>query len=471
MKKIVRDEILKSDYVAIADDRGNKITFKELAEKAEEIGQYVRTRSLIFLLCDHHRETLEFIYEVLYLNIVPLLLPQDIARELLDPLLERYQPQYIYCSKSHELGGRYGCAMEFQEHALFRTDASDCPVHPDVALLLSTSGTTGSAKLVKISYDNLYDNAKYGCIHLDIQAGQKALSPLPFHYAYGISFCAWHWHCGATVLTTEKPVISREFQEFFTRERVNNFAATPYTYQVLQKLQFWSPEKLDSLRFAISSGAQMTENEQRALISVMKEKFWIGYGQTECIGILLGTNFSEDNIKVGSVGRPFDNVKVIKDPETGEMLIKSRCVCMGYANAGEDLACGDVNQGLLHTGDVFMQDEEGYIYLKGRLKRYVKVLGKRISLDDLADYLGNKYPCAEFACTGADNHICIYHTKPEKDAEDEIRTLLDRNMNIPSKFVFCYALDRLPREGSGKIAYSKLRETDERNGREDFKRL
>lgn len=471
MKKIVRDEVLESSYVAIADDRGNQVTYKELAEKAVEISRYVNTRSLIFVLCDHHSETLAFIYKILYLNIVPLLLPQDMDIELAVRLLERYQPQYIYCNRNHTLSGMYGCTMEFREHALYRTEAPDCPVHPDVALLLSTSGTTGSAKLVKISYDNLYDNAKYGCIHLGIQSGQKALSPLPFHYAYGISFCVWHWHCGATVLTTEKPVISREFQEFYIRERVNNFAATPYTYQILQKLQFWSPEKLDALHFAISSGAQMTEKEQRALISVMKEKFWIGYGQTECIGILLGTNFNENDIKIGSVGRPFDNVKVIKDAETGEMLIESRCVCMGYANTREEIAYGDVNQGLLHTGDVFRQDEEGYIYLMGRLKRYVKVLGKRVSLDDLADYLGNQYPCAEFACTGTDNHICIYHTKLEKDLEDKIRTLLDRNLNIPSKFVFCYALDRLPRESSGKIAYSRLKETDEKNGGEDPKHM
>lgn len=66
MKKIVRDEVLESSYVAIADDRGNQVTYKELAEKAVEISRYVNTRSLIFVLCDHHSETLAFIYKILY---------------------------------------------------------------------------------------------------------------------------------------------------------------------------------------------------------------------------------------------------------------------------------------------------------------------------------------------------------------------------------------------------------------------
>lgn len=484
MRKIIQNEILYSNYTAIADDKGNRRTYKELAEKAAEVGKSLETRSFIFILCDHHIETVEIIYEILFLNIVPLLLPADLDRKLLDQLVKIYQPQYIYCADGQGMEKENIVVMRFEKHTLWKTNAEGCIIHSDLALLLSTSGTTGSAKLVKISYDNLYDNAAYGGIHLKIQRGQKALSPLPLSYAYGISFCIWNWHWGATILTTEESVLSREFRNFFVREKVNNFAATPYTYGILQKLRFWNDETLEQLNFAISSGAQLSENEHKSLVLDMKDKFWIGYGQTECIGIVLGTNFQEKNIRIGTVGRAFDNVEVIADPETKEMVIKSKCVCMGYANNKAELAEGDVNQNILHTGDVIHIDENGYIYLKGRLKRYVKILGKRIGLDELSNYLEEQYPDVEFACVGTDDSINIYYTGTDKKAEDinnenksienrdrEIQGLLERSMKIPSGFVHCFVLDKLPRSGSGKIAYTKLRELGEKNERKSFENM
>lgn len=462
-KIFLRDEVISADYTAVADDLGNRITYRELKDKAEILERHLEERSLLFLLCDHQMETAEFIYEVLYLNMVPILLPEEIDGEMLEHLFTVYRPQYIYCNKSHEIGRGYGHEMELENHVLLKTGEEKCILHPETAMLLSTSGTTGSAKLVKLSYDNLYDNAEYGCFHLQIRPGQKGLSPLPFNYAYGISFCLWHWHCGATVLVTQESIFSRRFQEFYIREKVNNFAATPYTYRILQKIKFWDSEKAAFLNFAISSGAQMEKKEQSSLVSILKNKFWIGYGQTECIGIVIAASFDEHNLKLGTIGRAFDNVKIILENETKEMLIKSKSVCMGYASYRSQLEEGDVNHGLLHTGDVASIDCEGYIYLQGRLKRYVKVLGKRVSLDDIGNYLDNKYENIEFACIGTDDNIVIYHTGPQDGIEEKIRKLLDKNMNIPFKFVSCRYIKELPRNESGKIAYARLKERSHDN--------
>lgn len=462
MRTVIRNEVLHSAYIAIKDERGNEITYRELAEKAGGLGQYMEGRSLLFFLCDHQMETVELLYEILYINAVPLLLPEDIDPELLDKLFRLYAPRYLYCKKTREESKVYHHGIELSDHVLLETGNKNFSIHPDIALLLSTSGTTGSSKLVKLTYDNLYDNAKYGCTHLNIRCGQKGASPLPLHYAFGLSFCLWHWYCGATMLLTESPVLSREFQEFYKKEQVNNFAATPYTYRMMEKIQFWDQEKAGFLNFAISSGAYMAEKELTSLVSALKDKFWIGYGQTECFGIVLATNFKKDEIKIGTVGKAFQNAEVLLDKETDEMLIKSKSVCMGYADCQEDLADSELDQGILHTGDVAYIDEEGYIYLRGRLKRFVKILGKRVSLDDLADHLSNKYPNVEFACIGTDDHILIYHTDPEKDASEKIQTLLDQHMKIPSRFISCIYLDEIPRNQAGKIAYDRLKGTKER---------
>ncbi len=463
MRTVIRDEILHSTYIAIADDRGNTITYREMAQKAEALKKYIEGRSLIFFLCDHQIETVELLYEILYINVVPLLLPDDMDGELLDKLSKIYEPQYLYCKRSHGACKGYRHGIEMADHVLLETGYKKYPIHPDVALLLSTSGTTGSSKLVRLTYDNLYDNAKYGCIHLGIQCGRKGLSPLPLYYAFGLSFCLWHWHCGATMLFTESPVFSRGFQEFYRKEGVEDLAATPYTYRMLEKIQFWDQEKVGSLNFAISSGAYMPEKELVRLVSVLKDKFWIGYGQTECIGIILATNFDESRLKIGTVGKAFQNAEILTDHETGEMLIKSKSVCMGYANSKEGLAGDDVNQGLLRTGDVVHIDEEGYIYLRGRLKRYVKILGKRVSLDDLADRLIDKYPSVGFACTGEDDHIHIYHTDPVAGADERIRSLLDQHIKIPARLVSCTYLEEIPRSQTGKIAYDRLKGSSERD--------
>lgn len=455
MKTIIRNEVLLSDIPAIKDDKGNRITYKKLAEKADTIQHYIEERSLIFILCDHEMETVEFIYMAIYLNRIPLLLGSDIDKEMLDNLIKIYKPQYIYCSRAREIARDYSRGMELKNHVLLRTGEKRYEIHSDVALLLSTSGTTGSAKLVKLSYGNLYDNAEQVCLHLGIQSGQKGITPLPLNYAYGISFCVQHWHCGATVLITEELAISQKFCDFYTREKANNFAATPYTYHMLQKIKFWDQEKIEFLHCAMSAGAQMSEEEQQKLATVMKDKFWNMFGMTECTGVVLGT---AGNNRPGSVGKAFGNIEATAECETNELIIKSKSVCMGYASHRRQLANGDENQGILHTGDIISIDDEGYIYLKGRQKRYVKILGKRISLDDIENYLNNKFPNIEFACIGTDNRVFIFHNEKESILNKEILILLDRSMKIPPQFISIIFLKNIPRNTTGKVDYRGLEE-------------
>lgn len=457
MKRIVRDEVLQSEQIAIVDDRGRKATYRQLAERAKKLSAYMEERSLIFILCDKQMETVEFLYEVIYLNRIPLLLQADIQEELLAYLISIYRPQYIYCRKGHAMARRYSEEIALETHMLAATGFPRYPFHPDVALLLSTSGTTGSSKLAKISYENLYNNAEYACMHLGMKSGQKGISPLPINYTYGIAFCFWHWHCGAALLVTEEPVIGKKFREFFKREGANNFAATPYTFRMLDKVKFWESEILNTLHFAMSGGAQMSESDQVYMISVLKEKFWIGYGQTECTCIISAMNFDEDNIKLGSIGKAFDNMKVILDVETNELCIKSKSVCMGYANDMEDMKDGDGNHGMLRTGDVAYIDEDGCIFLRGRLTRYIKILGKRTSLDDIEKYLANNFPDIECACTGKDDHITIFCKKGEEWLKKEMLSTLALGLKIPAQFISFRYMEKIPRNEAGKITYAEMR--------------
>ncbi len=460
MKTIIPSEILRSDRIAIADNKGNKITYKALADKAEKLIHGLAERSLIFCLCDHQMETVEFLYEAIYLNQVLFLLENKADRETLERLMDVYGPQYIYCSKSYEPGESYDTVFELENHVLLKTGREGYPIHPDVALLLSTSGTAGSSKLVKLSYENLMDNAKHMCMHLHIKSGQKGITPMAIHYVYGLTFYLWHWYCGATMLVTDSLLMSREFQEFYVKEKANNFAATPFYYETLQRIDFWDSEKTEYLNSAVIGGARMSKKLQDELVFVLKDKFWTLYGQTEC-PIALAVNMGNKEIKYGSIGKPLNNIEIEVDRDTKELLVKGKSVCMGYANNREQLADGDENHGVLHTGDLVDLDDDGILYLRGRKSRYIKILAKRVGLDDVENYLSSRFSGVEFACVGTDDHLYIFYTGTKHKLDEEISVLLNRNMQIYPEFVFCRHIERMPRTRSGKIAYAGLMERKE----------
>lgn len=462
MNRVVRDDVLFSDRIALRDDCGKQMSYLELYRESEILTCCMKARSLVFVLCDHKLETLAFLYETITQNRVPLLLGRDINREFLDKLIQLYQPSYIYCSKEHDLVKEYLVVLEKEFHALLKVNEETISVHPDVAVLISTSGTTGSPKFVKLSYANLFFAAKGAGEHFHIQSGMKGITLLPIQSVYGFSVFLWHWHCGATMLLTEHSVISRQFRELFESEAIEHFAGVSFTYQMLERVQFWNKRICKNLHWAMSGGSQMSEIQQEKMISVLGDKFWIAYGQTESTSAFAGTNFSSNAIKWKTVGKPFENATLCISEYTGELIVEGPCVCMGYALCAADLVKEDVNQGVLYTGDVAHIDEDGDIFLKGRLKRFVKILSKRISLDEVEVFLNNRYPNDTFACCGVDDRIEVYYTVQGKEMfskemfSKEIKGLLEQMMKIPAKFVHCYPISEVPRNKTGKIQYSEL---------------
>lgn len=466
MKKIFREEVIFSNDVAIIGEQGERITYKELAERAELYKDCMEERSLVFVLCDRQVETVEFLYELFLLNRVPLLLAEDIHPKFLEELLMQYHPQYIYCNRQNKIVNRLEPVIEMQGHVLFRTGYERISLHHELALLLSTSGTTGSSKLVRISYENLFDNSEFACRHLNIEKGQKGVTVLPLNYTYGLSFYMWHWHCGAAVLVTDRMVLDNRFKDFYVREKANNFAAVPETFQMMRRVQFWEKDMLEYLHFAMSGGGQMSARDQIQMVSALKEKFWIGFGQTECTCIVSGTNFIGGKMRLETIGKAFSNMNVWLDRETDELIVKSRSVCLGYAEGIEDLAVGDQNRGILHTGDAAYIDEDGYLYLKGRLKRYIKILGKRVSLDEMEKVIKNEFFLDDLVCVGWDDHVTIFYSERDKSGtECQVRQFLDRELKIPQKFIQCFFLEEIPKNNAGKVQYEKLKELA--NGKKD----
>lgn len=445
------DEIKLSDHIAVKDDKGNQISYRQLYEAALNMDEYKGNRVLTLVYCDNSFENLTMVLKLFFLGQPMLLLPQNSDIAFRNDIMERFQPFYFW--EKGDLKKADGESNVFYE------------IHPELALLLSTSGSIGKPKLTRISYLNIAEELRIGAGEYHICERQKFMRILPIEHAFGLACCLYHWNVGGCVVTTDAPVMSDQFDHLYDEERIQNIAGIPFHYSILLKKGFWQDKgRISRLNCAANGGAKLDERNRYALISLLQEKFVISYGQTESMGTIATAAFKNPNAKPGTVGRSVPGVKVSVD-EKGELYIESPTVCMGYALDYKDLGKGDENQGIIATGDLAAIDEDGYIFLKGRIRRFVKILGNRIGLDEIETLLRTNFPGYEFACTGENDELNIFFKRTDEyDLEDLCRKVLFKKADVPLSMIHCYLVEEFPRSSAGKILYSALNEVHKLSG-------
>lgn len=475
----LRDTSGISGRTAIEDAFGNLYTYGQLESLGAQYRAMVPERSLALMLCDYSLESVAFYYCLMANHAVPILAEKNLKQDFLQRMILTYEPQFVWCSLETGKGLRdlISCTV-FQtgEHLLLQTAFGACQMNPRLALLLTTSGTTGSVKLVRLSYENLRCNIRACSEKIGICKEDRAITTLPMHYCYGLSILHMHWMAGACVCVTKYSLLNAKFWEFFEKARVTNFAGVPYTYDMLRQIGFLD-KRYESLRFMTQAGGKLSEKRQMEFGAKLREKgvkLYLCYGQTEGTTYLSVLDSEKVTDKLGSVGAPIPGMSAdISDEDTfdtagvmpparrqafegreGELVCRGPSVCLGYALCKSDLARGDDNLGCLHTGDVVYLDEDGDIFIKGRKSRFVKILGARVSLDEVETALAGRFAGVKFACTGEDNQIWIYYTA--EGMEEEIRKYCGRELSVSGKFIQCCFMERLPYGGNGKIRYGEL---------------
>ncbi len=437
------DEIKWSDNIAIKDDKENLVSYRQLYKAALGMEEYWDKRILTLIYCDNSFENLVMVLKLLFLRQPMLLLSKNSDSSFRKDILERFQPSYLW--EKGELKKADNGSDVFYE------------VHPELALLLSTSGTIGKPKLTRISYQNIAEELRIGAKEYGICEVQKGMRILPIEHVFGLAFCLYHWNVGGCVVTTDVHVMSSQFDCLYDKEGIQNIIGIPFHYSILLKKGFWQEEgRISRLNCALFGGAKLDERDRYALVSLLQEKFVIGYGQTESTSAVVTAAFKNPDEKVGTVGRPVSGVKASLD-EKGELYIESPTVCMGYAFDYRDLAKGDENKGIIATGDLAFIDEDGYIFLKGRSRRFVKIVGNRIGLDEVETLLETHFPEHEFACTGEDDKLNVYFKRIDKyNLEDLCPKVLFEKAEVPLTMIHCYTVEEFPRSSAGKILYSAL---------------
>jgi acyl-CoA synthetase (AMP-forming)/AMP-acid ligase II len=261
-------------------------------------------------------------------------------------------------------------------------------LHPEVALLLSTSGSTGSPKLVRLSRRGLLANAEAIVERLGIRGDDLADLSLPLHYCYGLSVLHSHLLAGAAVRITSASVVEPEFWE--GAERLTTIAGVPHTFDLLERSGF-AGRDLPRLRYLTQAGGRMPAEAVRRWAGLGRERGWdlvVMYGQTEATARLAVLPADRALDAPEAIGLPVDGVDFSladvghPDPGVGELVVRGPGVMLGYAQSPADLALGRTVEAL-HTGDLARQRPDGLWEVVGRRSRFAKVCGLRIDLDHL----------------------------------------------------------------------------------------
>lgn len=450
-----------ANNTAIISDKGELKTYKELSEYSAINGRIFQCRSIAFVLCDYHMETLSIYYTMLDHDIVPLLLDKKLDQNLLYELIKIYEPQYLWIEKEHPVLEQidFKIILEQKKHICIRTTYAAYKLDPELAVLLTTSGSTGSPKLVRLSYKNILASTKAVSRSLQADSSDRYITTMPFNYAFSLAWLHLHWYLGGTVLATENTVLTKAFWNFFKEGKATNFVGVPFLFELLDKVGFLE-RNYPSLRYILQSGGKLPEKEQINYSLQLKEKhieFYISYGQTEMTTIvsLLSSSYMLD--KAGSVGKLFKEVQLLSPREnSGEVIVESEFVSLGYAEQKEDLGRCDDNKGIWSTGDIGKVDQNGFLYLLGRIKRFIKITGIRISLDEVENLLNQEKKFGICACIGYDNQLQVV-CEGKIESNQEIKEYLNTRLRINKKFIDVFLIDRLPRNSYGKIDYKAIK--------------
>ncbi len=384
--------------------------------------------------------------------------------DVLKQMVEIYHPQFLWMPSSRAECFGEGVVYVYEEYSLVQLSYKQYNISPNLALLLTTSGSTGSPKLVRLSADNLLSNARAIDEYLGITADERPITSLPMYYSYGLSIINSHLIKGATILLTDKAVIQKEFWQFAKRERATSMAGVPYTYEMLRRLRFFRMD-LPDLKTLTQAGGKLNAKIAEEFIENAEaagKRFFVMYGQTEATARMSYLPLDRAAEKYASIGVAIPGGKLwlmdadgneITDADTdGELIYEGPNVCMGYAECREDLALGDENHGVLHTGDVARMDADGFFYITGRMKRFVKVWGNRCNLDAVEQLA--KDVVTDCACVGVDDKISVFVT--QADVEQRVKSHLMEKTHLHVSAFSVRVIDEIPKKDSGKIDYQAL---------------
>lgn len=452
--------------MAAIDDAGGQLTYGDLVDLRGELSAVLPERELVFCLCENKVGALAGFLSLYDCKDVCLLLSAHIDKALLKVLDDTYGPSYYWMPENMVEESGYEKVYNYKGFVLCKTGKKAPAMHPELSMLMTTSGTTGSPKLVRHKYGNIESNAKNVAKVFGWTAEEKGIIDLPMQYTMGLNVINSHLYAGATVLLIEANLMSPKYWSFIKEQKGSNFTGVPFSYEILNRLRFWKMD-LPHLTTMAEGGGKLSDTLFKTIADYAVEKgkrFFATFGTTETSARLAFLPPSVAATHIGSIGHAIPEGKLILVDENGneineadvegELRYEGPNVTMGYGTCVEDLAKGDEFCGRYETGDLAKKDADGFFYIVGRKKRFLKLFGLRVSLDQSEKIISENFGGIECACTGDDNQMLIYIT--QEDLKEEVKKLISEKTGLMAKSFDVRVINEIPRFESGKINYKAL---------------
>ncbi|MCI5882437.1 MAG: AMP-binding protein [Eubacterium sp.] len=435
------------ENIAIYLESGETVSYQKIAERQKEIGSVLRNRTVAVIVCKNTLGCILCYLSFMRKGIVPLLLPSNLREQEALQIVQVYRAGYLCCDREYYAQNGKPLIVVEDFHIYAIPNQEKVEMSKELAVLLTTSGSTGDSRCVRLSEINVKSNASSICHYLGLTAKERAITSLPFHYTYGLSVIHSHLLCGAALLLTDKNVLQKEFWQFAEREGATSFAGVPFTYEMMDWFRLL--EKLPkSIRTLTQAGGKLEPELQKKIAKLAIDRnihFYIMYGQTEATARISYLHPSLALDKIGCVGKTIPGGKIWIS-EQNEVCYQGPNVCLGYAQSYLDLIKEDENNGILYTGDLgYIKD--GLLYLEGRKNREVKINGRRIHLEHVE---------ANWKKYFHNNMICSFHDKKlylmveGKFSQDSVKKLREW-IPILEKDIIVQEVERLPRKANGKV--------------------
>jgi acyl-CoA synthetase (AMP-forming)/AMP-acid ligase II len=454
--------------VALLDaDQAIEVTYGQLRDRVSATAAILRGEvagGVVFLVATNTAASI-----VLYLACLearsPVALLEPAPADRLEPLLRAYDPDAVLvpAGAAAPAGTRPGPALPDAAYrmALRRTAPGARALHPDLALLLTTSGSTGSPKLVRLTRNNVMANARSIVAYLQLGPGERSVQSLPMHYSYGLSLVNSHLLAGATVVLTRHSFMRPEFWSAFDRAGCTSLAGVPYVYETLHRLRF-DPARHPSLHTMTQAGGALRPDLTRAFHDRARAagaRFFVMYGQTEATARIAYVPWERLGDKIGCIGIaiPDGHLSLApgEDSDQQELIYEGPNVMLGYAESAAGLASGDDMKGTLRTGDLATVDGEGFFRLTGRLKRVAKLFGRRINLEDLEHELQARYPI-DAAVADRDGRLLVYAAARGEVDLAAIGHHVAQHLKVPLTSIQVERIAAIPLTASGKKDHRAL---------------
>lgn len=435
-----------SENIAVITEQGERISYDKIRRYMGEFQSYIKEeRSLVIIMAANTLGSLVGYISCMKGKHVPVMLRDNLAYEQLKEYISEYKPNYAWIPERWLENNRNVLKEQYQPvyskygYVLLHISQKRISMHDELAFLLTTSGTTGNRKLVRLSYKNLTCNTKSICKYLKISNKDIAITSLPMSYTYGLSVINTHLYKGATILLTEKAVYTHEFWEHFHKYRATTFSGVPFMYEMMIKFGVLN-DNIESLTTFTVAGGKLSITEESNLLKYAEKfnkKVIVMYGQTEATARISYRPYKDMLTKMGSIGIPIPGGSMWLENQHGDMIMEpynhgeityqGDNVCMGYSYNYRDLIKGYENKDILHTGDIGYIDEDGYFYVLDRCDGSIKLNGHRVDLKDMEKMLREKYPDIDVKCRAekcfdsyADKKLRIEITTKQKAFIDKI---------------------------------------------------